>query len=145
MLPCPTLKTRKEFAALRRYKRVQTSAFTLRAMKRHPSAFPIKGMRVGITVHKEFGTAASRNRARRRLRAALRGALTKQYLSHDVDLVFILNIPVLKIPFKQLIHDVSSAMTSLDHKSKFWQPQPVAEFDTSGHKATETPNTLAFI
>ena len=62
-----TLKKRSEFLAMRRARRVNRQAFLvqLRSGNGHP------GWRVGYTVSKKCGNAVTRNRIRRRLRAAM--------------------------------------------------------------------------
>jgi ribonuclease P protein component len=71
------------------------------------------GARVGFTVSRKVGSAVARNRARRRLKAAL-ARLGKGCLARDVDVVVIGRTETLKRPFVDLVADLAQAFKRLD-------------------------------
>lgn len=75
--------------------------------------------RCGFVVTKRFGTAVERNRARRRLREAVR--LVFPHIQNGVDLVFtIYGRDILTIAFT----DLQSALHHLLQTAHVWQPTP---------------------
>lgn len=97
MLPkAERLRKAKDFALLSQKGRaVFHPLFTLRF---RPSSQPSKVGFVAST--KVFKTAVARNRAKRRMREALR--LIKELWPKQMDLLFILKIEVLKAPFSEI-------------------------------------------
>lgn len=61
--------------------------------------------RVGLVASKRVGKAVQRNRARRRLRAALRRLGPD--LSEGWDLVIVVRVPMLEAPFERLESDLA--------------------------------------
>ncbi|PWH18474.1 MAG: ribonuclease P protein component [Anaerolineae bacterium] len=58
-------------------------------------------VRVGVSAGRSIGNAVQRNRAKRRLRAAIQPFL--DYLQAGVDLVLLARKPLLQAPFSQII------------------------------------------
>jgi len=68
--------------------------------------------RVGFTVSRKVGPAVARNRARRRLKAAL-ASLGTHCLAGGVDVVVIGRVETLKRPFADLVGDLTQAFKRL--------------------------------
>lgn len=67
-------------------------------------------MGVGITVTRKIGNAVTRNRARRRLRAALAGVLRERVFA-GLDMVVVARPAALSQAFGALADDLRGAMT----------------------------------
>jgi ribonuclease P protein component len=77
--------------------------------------------RCGFVTGKKFGKAHDRNRAKRRVREAVR--LSYDHITPGYDLVFVLRTAVLDTPFS----DLQQALTSILQRAKLWQsPAPPA-------------------
>lgn len=74
---------------------------------------PGSGFRVGFTVSRKVGSAVSRNRARRRLRAAAERVMPV-HARPGHDFVVIGRRATLKRPFPALVGDLETALRKLD-------------------------------
>jgi ribonuclease P protein component len=70
------------------------------------------GLRVGFTATKKIGNAVKRNRARRRLRAAV-GDVLKDAGSTSADLVIVARQGTIKRPYADLKNDLAAALRRL--------------------------------
>jgi ribonuclease P protein component len=113
----PTLKARSEFLAVRGGRRSSTPAFLIE-MRERPGTTVRGGVgpRFGFTITKKIGNAVTRNRIRRRLKAAF-AAETKDANLGACDYVVVARHAALDRPFTLLLGDVSQAMAAL-HRSK---------------------------
>jgi ribonuclease P protein component len=112
-----TLKSRPEFLAVRGGRRSSTPAFLIE-MKERPSATAgADGARFGFTITKKIGNAVTRNRIRRRLKAAF-AASAWQHARSTCDYVIVARIAALDRPFTLLLEDVARAFTALHDNAK---------------------------
>ena len=95
------------------------------------------GGRVGITVGKALGKATTRNRIKRRVRAAVGENLTK--LTRPIDVVINPKKAVLDADFQVLCSEISRAFEVIENKAV-----PVAEErnDPSNRISQQSPNRL---
>lgn len=117
----PTLKARSEFFAVRGGRRQSTPAFLIE-MRERPAAVGrgSVGPRFGFTITKKIGNAVTRNRIRRRLKAAF-AAETKDAALGSCDYVVVARQAALDRPFDLLLGDVSRALAAL-HNVKSRRP-----------------------
>jgi len=73
---------------------------------------PMAGLRIGFTVTRKVGSAVVRNRARRRLRAALEAVL-KDAMPQGWDLVLVARAETPRRPFALLVVDLRRALGRL--------------------------------
>jgi len=105
------LKRRSEFLRVARARRsIATRGLVLQACRRPAGE---EGIRVGFTASKKVGGAVQRNRARRRLKAAVDSVLPLHAL-RDHDYVVIARAATAGRPFQDLLLDLSSALKRLD-------------------------------
>lgn len=106
--PPPTLKNRRDFLACARARRWTAPGLMLQARQR-PDAEG-SGLRVGYTCSKKLGGAVTRNRAKRRLRAAAAEVLTEQ--GHDGWDYVLVGRPEATVsrPFPALVEDLRTAL-----------------------------------
>lgn len=110
-----TIKTRADFKAANAGSRYSTPGFTLLRKPEAASA----GIRFGFTVTKKLGKAVLRNRIRRRLRAAVRGALALTAADMPpagFDFVVLARSAAADLPFPTLTADIARAMLALARK-----------------------------
>ena len=79
---------------------------------------PVSDLRVGFTASKKVGNSVARNRARRRLKAAVQ-TLFSQHAKSDMDYVLIGRQGTLGRPWDRLVRDLKQAMVKLD----VWQDE----------------------
>lgn len=109
----PTLKARSEFLAVRGGRRQSTPAFLIE-MRERAAAAPRGGTgpRFGFTITKKIGNAVTRNRIRRRLKAAF-AAETRGSDLGPRDFVIVARPAALDRPFALLLRDVERALKGL--------------------------------
>jgi ribonuclease P protein component len=86
-----------------------TPGLILQACRRSAEAVPL---RVGFTASRRVGGAVQRNRARRRLRAAV-AAVMPHHAEQGYDYVVIARGETLRRPFAALVHDLEAALRRL--------------------------------
>ncbi len=108
------LRHRGEFLAAAKGQRVPRDAFLLQCIGRgEPNRAGIVG--IGLTVTKKIGNAVVRNRARRRLREALRLTLPgPARAAHDY--VVVARFPALTRPFAQLRDELAAAFAQMGRR-----------------------------
>ena len=114
MITVGRLKRRKDFIRVARHGRKWAMpGLVLQSFNRQSSTenSPL-GVRVGFTVTKKIGTAVTRNRARRRLRAAA-DAVMLGISEKNIDYVLIGRAGTVKRPFECLVQDLKVAMKKL--------------------------------
>lgn len=115
----PTIQVlikRADFLRASRAARRATGTMIVQARKR--PAGQATGIRVGFTCSKKVGNAVARNRAKRRLRAAMREVLP--HLGQDGwDYVLIgRHEKTIAAPFETLLHDLTYAVKKLHNGRK---------------------------
>ncbi|MET1047378.1 MAG: ribonuclease P protein component [Hyphomicrobium sp.] len=113
----PTLKARSEFLAVRGGRRQSTPAFLIEMRERSSAIARDRsrgdgGPRFGFTITKKIGNAVTRNRIRRRLKAAF-AAETKTANLGACDYVVVARLAALDRPFDLLLRDVNRAIAGL--------------------------------
>lgn len=121
--PIVTLKRRAEFLRLRGGRRSAQPAFVVETKARgDAAAAAVSGPRFGFTVTKALGSAVTRNRIRRRLKAACRDAAFGR--AHpEFDYVVIARAPAHDVPFNELVRQMERALDSV-HRSGRDEPSP---------------------
>jgi len=111
------LKTRPEFLYVKGGPRFTTPSLVLQARRRAPlSAADPDLARFGFTATKSLGGAVVRNRARRRLKEAVR--LTgPAHASQGYDYVLIARGGTVQRPFNELIKDLERALAKVHEPS----------------------------
>ena len=112
-----TLKSRPEFLAVRGGKRSSTPAFLIEMRERPEPVREVSGARFGFTITKKIGNAVTRNRIRRRLKAAF-AAKAAELARPTCDYVIVARIAALDRPFALLLEDVARAFASLHDSAK---------------------------
>lgn len=106
------LKRRPQFLAVAASgKRVSAPSFTLQAAPR-PEAEPAEAIGIGLTATRRLGGAVVRNRARRRLRAAV--ARTAACAAPGFDYVLIARAEAVRQRFAELERDLCAAFRRVD-------------------------------
>lgn len=109
-----TLKKRAEFQRVRGGGRATSAAFVLEGKPR-PAADAARdapGPRFGFTITKKIGNAVTRNRIRRRLRAALQ--LLCARADPATDYVIVARTVAAELPFAALLADLERALAKVD-------------------------------
>lgn len=110
----PTLKKRAEFLRLRGGARWATPSFVLETKPRGPGEPACEMARFGYTVTKALGNAVTRNRIRRRLKAAV-AEIAPLLARPDHDYVLIARAAASKKPFADLKKDLEQAFQRVHH------------------------------
>jgi len=107
------LKTRSEFLFVKGGRRFATPSFVLQARRRLPRSSPSPDLaRFGFTATKRLGSAVVRNRARRRLKEAVRLAAASSAME-GYDYVLIARGGAVQRPFTEVIKDLQRALTKV--------------------------------
>ncbi len=108
------LRRRSEFLAAARGTRVNRPSFLLQALPRgEPERARTIG--IGLTVTRKIGNAVTRNRARRRLREALRQVLPGP-AGPATDYVVVARPPALTTPFADLQSELAGAFGQITRR-----------------------------
>ena len=106
-----TLKKRRDFL---RVAGARNSNATLGlVLQASPTADKSDGLKVGFTASRKVGNAVMRNRARRRLRAAVEKVMPL-HAAPDYDYVVIARAGTAARPFEALIRDLKTALKRLN-------------------------------
>lgn len=118
----PRLKRRKEFLRVAGTRRKWVAPGLILQIRPHISGERVPGgpasggnppVRVGYTTSKKVGNAVARNRARRRLRAAV-AAVLAPHAKAGYDFVLIGRAATVDRPFAALVRDITTALKKLD-------------------------------
>lgn len=117
-LSLTTLKKRAQFIALRLRSdttgdKIIAPAFILQYAIQ-PESSQVPTLHFGVTATKKVGNAVIRNRAKRRLREAMRLNLGKFELETDIQIVLIARHKVLDYDFAQLEADIQRAIRKIN-------------------------------
>ncbi|MEM1038120.1 MAG: ribonuclease P protein component [Pseudomonadota bacterium] len=119
--PWQTLTNRADFLDARNGVRVHASAFVVQCLDRSldrslgrrgpqsAASFAPSSCRVGFTVTKKVGNAVTRNRIKRRLRAAC-DALEASRFPSDCDCVLIARPSAVDMPFERLVSSLDESL-----------------------------------
>lgn len=121
------LKVRSDFlrvAATRR--RWATPGLVLQVAETPKEQLKSGTIRVGFTASRKVGDAVTRNRARRRLREAVRQVMP-DHAAADRDFVVVARANTVRRPFVDLIADLETALRKLDVWGDRKPPPPGAE------------------
>ncbi len=108
------LRRRREFLAAAWGLKAGAKAFTLQAVRRTGDMAPCE-IGIGITVTRKIGGAVVRNRARRRLREALRRVAPERGRPGH-DYVVVARPPALTQPFHELVQELDSSFNGLGRR-----------------------------
>lgn len=129
-----TLKSRAEFLAVRGGRRSSTPAFLIEMRERRATEKGATGPRFGFTITKKIGNAVTRNRIRRRLKAAF-AAAAGAYARPSCDYVIVARQAALDRPFALLLEDVERALAVLHGSRKSAAAaKPLQEDPLDGNK-----------
>lgn len=110
------LKKRPDFLAAARARRRVMPGFIIQARKRAEEEVSPTPVRIGYTCSKKVGNAVARNRAKRRLREAVRAA-APGHARQNWDYVLIgRNAVTSTRPFENMVSDLKSAFQQLHAK-----------------------------
>ncbi len=123
--PPPRLKKRSEFLKAAKAARTARRAVVLQARRREDDG----PARFGFTATKKIGGAVQRNRAKRRLREAIR-VLAPHHAHAGTDYVLIARRDTADLEWARLLDDVKSALITLRSGA--------AESGSAAHSALET-------
>lgn len=113
-----------------------TPGLILQARAHDERQHPNKGeepVRIGLTASKKVGGAVERNRARRRLRAALAEVLAPN-AAPGHDFVLVARAETVRRPYADLKADLTQALKRL----KVWKGEPAATRESKRSKDEET-------
>ncbi len=88
--------------------------------------------RCGFVVGKQFGKAHDRNRAKRRVREAVR--LVYDYIVSGYDLVFVMRLPAKDASFA----DLQQAVVELLQRAGLWRPPLASAKHQEAHHASDS-------
>jgi ribonuclease P protein component len=115
MPPITTLKVRAEFLAVRGGARASVPVCLIEARTRRtpaPGIPPQDGPRFGFTVTKKLGNAVTRNRIRRRLKAAI-SELAPSKAVPGFDYVVVARAAAFDRPYPEIVADLTRAFAIL--------------------------------
>lgn len=118
------LKTRPEFLFVKGGTRFATPSLVLQARHRLPNTPPAPELaRFGFTATKSLGGAVVRNRARRRLKEAVR-LTAPAHAREGYDYVLIARGGTVQRPFTELIKDLERALARVHEPSSATRRRP---------------------
>lgn len=130
------LKRRAEFLHVGRGRRWHGAAMTIQAAPRRAQDCSHAGWRVGYTLTKKVGNAVVRNRARRRLREAVRLGTGDLPVLPGYDYVIVGRIDALRLPFASLHTELTRGLLAVrqpgkDRRSKKSGPEAQPSSDAA--------------
>ena len=99
---------RSDYVKASRGRYIKTSSLFLQKVKRDDKKIP----RYGITASKKIGKAVERNRAKRRIRHAIKEVLPK-YGKNGYDYVVVATIKTNKVSWKTVLNDLEKAFREI--------------------------------
>ena len=99
---------RSDYVKASRGRYIETSSLFLQKIKRDDK----KGSRYGVTASKKIGIAVERNKAKRRIRHAIKEVLPK-YGKNGYDYVVVATIKTNKVSWKTLLNDLEKAFREI--------------------------------
>jgi len=99
---------RSDYVKASRGRYIKTSSLFLQKVKRDDKKIP----RYGITASKKIGKAVERNRAKRRIRHAVKEVLPK-YGKNGYDYVVVATIKTNKVSWKTVLNDLEKAFREI--------------------------------
>lgn len=130
LLALQTLKSRSEFLAVRGGTRASVPVCLLEARMRKPGAVCIVGARFGFTITKKLGNAVTRNRIRRRLKAAFTTLVDNQHAMEGFDYVVVARSAAFERPFADLLNDLRRALDLVHNPAPSKGQRPVKTTET---------------
>lgn len=115
-----TLPARKDFLAAARARKAVSPGLVLQ-MRARCGEDADRPARVGYTASKKVGNAVIRNRARRRLRAAVNDVLAPRALK-GCDYVVIARAATAQRPYDALLADLASALDRIERPERGGKP-----------------------
>jgi ribonuclease P protein component len=106
------LKRRAEFLHVAKGRRWTTPGLVLQTRSRPAGAEAAAGVRVGFTASRKVGIAVERNRARRRLKAAVEHVM-REHAAPGQDYVVVARSETVRRPFALLLGDLETALRRL--------------------------------
>lgn len=117
-----TLPARKDFLAAARARKAVSPGLVLQ-MRARSSDHSDDPARVGYTASRKVGNAVIRNRARRRLRAAVNDVLAARALKGH-DYVLIARAATAQRPYDALLADLASALDRIEKPGRAGKTRP---------------------
>ena len=102
------ITNRSDYVKASRGRYIKTSSLFLQKVKRDDKKIP----RYGITASKKIGIAVERNRAKRRIRHAIKEVLPK-YGKNGYDYVVVATIKTNKVSWKTVLNDLEKAFREI--------------------------------
>ena len=99
---------RSDYVKAARGRYIKTSSLFLQKVKRDDKKIP----RYGVTASKKIGIAVERNRAKRRIRHAIKEVLPK-YGKNGYDYVVVATIKTNKVSWKTILNDLEKAFREI--------------------------------
>lgn len=99
---------RSDYVKAARGRYIKTSSLFLQKVKRDDKKIP----RYGVTASKKIGIAVERNRAKRRIRHAIKEVLPK-YGKNGYDYVVVATIKTNKVSWKTVLNDLEKAFREI--------------------------------
>ena len=99
---------RSDYVKASRGRYIKTSSLFLQKVKRDDKKIP----RYGVTASKKIGIAVERNRAKRRIRHAIKEVLPK-YGKNGYDYVVVATIKTNKVSWKTILNDLEKAFREI--------------------------------
>ena len=99
---------RSDYVKAARGRYIKTSSLFLQKVKRDDKKIP----RYGVTASKKIGIAVERNRAKRRIRHAIKEVLPK-YGKNGYDYIVVATIKTNKVSWKTILNDLEKAFREI--------------------------------